>query len=405
MWRSIAILLVLVAGGCVLATWTVSDPDLVGILCPGEGETRDHEWITREAIRRNIRDFFLKYPPAPDFVVSENATLTELFHSYYGPTSSPTRFIKAVNSIAAANVKADSLQQYRYDPAIQGDGERLAEVQSKLTARYPKILTSILRDQAYSAARSLLGTSLHTLQKFYSHSTWVEQGHDGILKELGIPGYVLDGLAGEEEDVCVPCPNPEGCDGNVLEKAGLSTGYYVYPDDIGSDYLIPKPSTGGKCSHGGSLDTSRSEPAIGGINKDTSYPCFSPHHHLHLQAADLAVKATQYYLDRVLDAVGVDMYRRFYDLYEGSALSICIDTTGSMDDDIRAVQEQVAEIVANSHPELYILAPFNDPEVGPLLVTDNAQEFLDAVNALVPGGGGDEPELFWGGLQLALSVT
>lgn len=405
------VLLVLWTGKCqaFLATrLNTSDPDIANILCPNEaaGVTRDHEWITREAIRQNIRAFFLAYPPGgrPDFFLPEDATLTQLFHAYYGDISSPTRFIKAVNSIVDANIQADSSSQYRYDPAIQGDGEQLAQVQARLTTRYPQIMTAILSEEAYPAARSLLGTTLHSIQKFYSHSTWIEQGHESILEELGIPGNTLDGLAGEE-DVCTTCDDIKGCPGNVIEGAGLSSGYYTYPDDIASSYLISKPDTGGKCSHGGVLDTSRVLPAVGGINKDTAYPCFSPHYDLHLTAVNLALQATDYYLKQVLDVIGVDMYRRLFDLYQGSALSICIDTTGSMGDDIDAVQEQVAEIVANSNPELYILVPFNDPDVGPLLTTSNSSEFMDAVNALYASGGGDEPEMFWSGLQLALTGT
>ncbi|XP_071536581.1 von Willebrand factor A domain-containing protein 7-like [Panulirus ornatus] len=413
MMTSTVFLLALLARGAraFLATpLNMSDPDMANIFCPDEveGESRDHEWITREGIRQNILAFFRANPPGgkPDFVVPDDSTLTQLFHAYYGPSSSPTRFIKAVNSIAAANVQADSSPQLRYDPAIQGDGEQLGPVQARLVARHPQILTAIMRDESYTAARNLLGTSLHSIQKFYSHSTWVEQGHQDILEGLAIPGYDLGELASPTEDVCTPCATSQGsCVGNVVDGAGLSSGYYMYPDEIGSSYLVPKPTTGGKCSHGGVLDSSASEAAEGGINKDTISPCFSPHHHLHLQAADLAVQATVTYLSQVLDAVGNEKYRRLFDLYHGSALSICIDTTGSMGDDIEAVKTQVADIVANSNPELYVLVPYNDPVVGPLLTTDDAQEFLEAVEDLVPYGGGDGPEMFWGGLQLALTGT
>lgn len=72
-------------------------------------------------------------------------------------------------------------------------------------------------------------------------------------------------------------------------------------------------------------------------------------------------QATEHYLDVVLDAVGSDKYRRLFDLYQGSALSIVIDTTSSMSGEINAVTDQVAEIVANIPTELYILVPFNDP--------------------------------------------
>lgn len=97
----------------------------------------------------------------------------------------------------------------RYDPAIQADGESLKDLQAVLTARYPQILTSILQDESYSAARALLGTSYHSIQKFYSHSTWVEQGNVGILEGLGIPGSELGDLAGESDNVCTSCDSPQ----------------------------------------------------------------------------------------------------------------------------------------------------------------------------------------------------
>ncbi|KAK7027490.1 hypothetical protein SK128_004442 [Halocaridina rubra] len=77
--------------------------------------TRDHKWITREAIRRNIRQFFLDFPPPsqPNFNVPTTASLTELYHAYYGEAASPARFIRAVNTIAGANVKADSSPNLR----------------------------------------------------------------------------------------------------------------------------------------------------------------------------------------------------------------------------------------------------------------------------------------------------
>lgn len=97
----------------------------------------------------------------------------------------------------------------RYDPQIQGDGEDLQSLQDSMATRYPQILTSILQDEAYPAARTFLGLSLHSLQKFYSHSTWIEQGNTGILEDLGLPGFLYDDLADAAEDVCSACANPQ----------------------------------------------------------------------------------------------------------------------------------------------------------------------------------------------------
>ncbi|MPC24810.1 von Willebrand factor A domain-containing protein 7 [Portunus trituberculatus] len=405
------LLTVVVSATAFLATpLNTTDPDLASILCPEQTTevTRDHKWITREAIRRNIRRFFLDNPPPsqPGFTVPTDASLSQLYHAYYGASASPARFINAVNSIAASNVRADSARQLRYDPGIQADGEAFGDLQSKLSSRYPQLLTSILVNEAYSAARSLLGLSLHSIQKFYAHSTWIETGNTDILPELGLPGSSPLDVAAPDDDVCTPCPNSQGqCVGNVIDGVGLTTGFYQYTDEDAKGFLIPKPSSGGKCSHGGVLDETVDQPARGGINKDTASPCFSPHHHLHQQAAELAVQATDHYLEVVLEAVGNDKYRRLFDLYQGSALSILIDTTSSMSGEINAVRDQVAEIVASIPTELYILVPYNDPKVGPVTKTDNPDDFLDAVNSLRPHGGDDIPEMYWQGLQLALSNT
>ena len=76
---------------------------------------KDHEGITREAIRRNIREVFLTYPPSsnPDLSLPSDASLSQLFHLYYGANASPTRFLKAVNSITTANINSDSSYQLR----------------------------------------------------------------------------------------------------------------------------------------------------------------------------------------------------------------------------------------------------------------------------------------------------
>ncbi|XP_068232515.1 von Willebrand factor A domain-containing protein 7-like [Palaemon carinicauda] len=397
--------------GFLATPLNASDPDIVNILCPDQttGITRDHKWITREAVRRNIRQFFIDFPPPskPDFNIPTTASLTELFHAYYGDEVSAARFIRAVNSIAAANVKGDSASQFRYDPSVQADAEGFDGLHSTMSQRYPQIMTSIVIDESYPAARSLLGLTLHSLQKFYSHSTWIEQGNTGILEDLGLPGFTgFDHTAAPEEDVCTPCTDAQGpCSGNVISGAGLTSGYYTYVDSKAEGIIVDKPKTGGKCSHGGVLDDSASAPAEGGINKDTASPCFSPHYYLHEQAAELAVQATDYYLSVILDAVGVEKYRSLFDLYFGSALSITVDTTASMGKDIAAVKKQVAQIVDNTQANLFVLVPFNDPVVGPVTRTSDPKEFMDAVNTLEAHLGGDVPEMYWSALQLALSNT
>ena len=159
-----------------------------------------------------------------------------------------------------------------------------------------------------------------------------------------------------------------------------------------------------KCHHGGSLDVT-----MEGINKDTSSECFSPGHELHKAAAESAILATEYYINYIRTVIGDNHFQQLFSLSEGSALAIVIDTTASMGGEIDAVKQEVAEIVAGAiaagvSPSIYILVPFNDPKVGPLTKTTDPDVFLDAVNGLEASGGrsGDTPEMFWGGLLMAL---
>lgn len=80
------------------------------------------------------------------------------------------------------------------------------------------------------------------------------------------------------------CSDCEGlsCPGNMLDSTLLTSGYFGTHS--------PKPP--GKCSHGGHFDQSSSQPPRGGINKDSTSPSFSPHHMLHLQAAEVALLAS-----------------------------------------------------------------------------------------------------------------
>ncbi|KAK7079816.1 hypothetical protein SK128_002465 [Halocaridina rubra] len=75
-----------------------SDSDVIASFCPENmsGDNWDHKAITREAIRKEIRKFFMEVPPVANetLYIPEDATLSQIFRYYYGPTSSPARFIK-----------------------------------------------------------------------------------------------------------------------------------------------------------------------------------------------------------------------------------------------------------------------------------------------------------------------
>uniref|UniRef100_A0A673BN34 VWFA domain-containing protein n=1 Tax=Sphaeramia orbicularis TaxID=375764 RepID=A0A673BN34_9TELE len=97
---------------------------------------------------------------------------------------------------------------------------------------------------------------------------------------------------------------------------------------------------------------------------------------------------------------------------KGSSKALClvIDTTESMRDDIDAVKSVTSTIInsevgTEDEPSLYILVPFNDPDVGPLIRTKDPENFKKAIDLLSPSGGGDEAEMSLSGLELALTVA
>ena len=87
-----------------------------------------------------------------------------------------------------------------------------------------------------------------------------------------------------------------------------------------------------------------------------------------------------------------------------------IDTTGSMGGIIAQVRAQAIQIVdsridTDQEPLKYVLAPFNDPSVGPLTVTEDADTFKAAISALFADGGDDCPELSMTGALQALGAV
>ena len=56
-----------------------------------------HQAITREALRREVRRFFLDVTPAnASLTIPEDASLSQMFRIVYGSSASPARFIKVL---------------------------------------------------------------------------------------------------------------------------------------------------------------------------------------------------------------------------------------------------------------------------------------------------------------------
>uniref|UniRef100_A0A673BAN8 Uncharacterized protein n=2 Tax=Sphaeramia orbicularis TaxID=375764 RepID=A0A673BAN8_9TELE len=215
-------------------------------------------------------------------------------------------------------------------------------------------------------------------------------------------GTSIGNIADRARATCRSCDGDD-CTNNILEDVLrdkiLTSGYFKLWT------FFPRSKPAGKCSHGGFFDgTSRTEPK-GGINKDK---VDSSHGHLHFQAADVAIAATSELLEDVRRAAGDRVFLEMMGISTGKPLCFCIDTTGSMSDDIDAVKTVTSSIINSKagtaeEPSIYILVPFNDPDFGPLIRTTNPTEFKTKINALTATGGGDAPEMALSGLQLALT--
>uniref|UniRef100_A0A3Q3G0R5 von Willebrand factor A domain containing 7 n=1 Tax=Labrus bergylta TaxID=56723 RepID=A0A3Q3G0R5_9LABR len=263
-------------------------------------------------------------------------------------------FWRAVGEVVKSNAAMDFLSSTRADPVYHFDSERVDSAIVMLRQFWAKTLLSV-RAKQYQSARHSLGQLFHSLQDFYSHSNWVEMGKQLIYLHLLQP-----------EEPAIPV----------------------------------------KCSHGGILDSSRYMGAKGGINKDSTSPIFSPHHFLHVEAATLATEATLSVLRDLRDTVGHKTFLLF-SVKQVPALVFVMDTTGSMFEEITAARLRVHSIIqsrarSTEHPGTFLLVPFHDP-FGPVFETDNPDQFMTFMENLMALGGGDEPEMCFSAVQLALT--
>lgn len=328
--------------------------------------------------------------------------IEDLDLEFFGITDLTKPMKKAIEEISDANAEVD-------DDAPKSaphhfDGESLPEGQNRLVTLLQSVKTALNNDDV-AGARSSLGQALHTLQDFYSHSNWVEY-QPFVNPSLGRVGFPFTRLP-KTFGTCTTCSGglpplvcPD-CSENVTTTS-LTSGYYGGQD---SPFNI-KPS--GKCSHGGLTDSGADGFFGEGINKDSLDCEFSPHNFLHTLAAELAVGATRQFIRDIKDMVTPRQIKQL--LGVGPTLAIAIDTTGSMGGIISSVKQQAIQIVnsrlgTDEEPAKYVLAPFNDPGVGPTTVTRDADTFKNAISALVASGGGDCPELSQTGMLQALSAS
>jgi subtilisin-like proprotein convertase family protein len=329
---------------------------------------------------------------------------------------------KALEQIIAGNTGVDSVTGGTFvTSAAHFDGEDFAKSQKRLIDFKLKVKDLMMaQNPNVKDAREYLGQALHTLQDFYSHSNWVELQRGAYNSVLGVPGRPLtDPSIAAPCDDCVRNECPDCL--NHLHSPGLITGYYSLrvSDPITDSFIFEKfedrvkPSNL-KCSHGGKVkltigiarDGSAKGDKSAGINKDTKNCVISPHDTKHVAAAKAAALATQKYLEDLQRLIKVNKMKVL--LGGGPTLAMAIDTTGSMEDIILQVKQQAIQIVSSrigtdEEPSNYVLVPFNDPSVGPVITTEDPFEFMQAISGLSADGGDDCPELSMTGMLQALN--
>lgn len=394
----------------ILATWTLLIPILpmptaVAFLKNNEdannfsaGGSATHESITSETITAYDKKLF----------ALGNKPLKE-------------NMKKALEEIIQANMDVDSgFEVFR--SASHFDAENFQGAQKRLMDHKLKIKDLMLEKKPnIKDARKYLGQALHTLQDFYSHSNWVELNRGAYYDVLGVPGKPLTNPPANtptckdcERNACENCPG-------YLTATDLTTGYYALriTENIFGNTVLEKSQEREKpndlkCSHGGrirlALVTLRDSTGKGtrhaGINKDTKNCNISPHKDNHVTAGIDAKVATEKYLDDIKRLIKVKKMKLL--LGGGPTLAMTIDTTGSMEGVILQVKQQAIQIVSSrigtdEEPSNYVLVPFNDPSVGPVITTEDPFEFMQAISSLTADGGGDCPELSMTGMLQALN--
>lgn len=213
------------------------------------------------------------------------------------------------------------------------------------------------------SARAKLGSLMHTIHDFYSHSNWIEMGNtDRINTGLGSEEFesnytewrlnnnnnnnkTFDGdlcFTSRCEKKILKCNHLRGLT-NLIKHLSMNLPltcpvvYYVCKDNVRTDRLtsgyftgqrlengdeVRKPANVSMCSHGGAFDPSSQQPAEGGINKDTGYYFLSPRADLHQTAARLAVRHTEWFMDELRARVGDEKYEELLQLFHTETPSV-----------------------------------------------------------------------------------
>jgi hypothetical protein len=244
--------------------------------------------------------------------------------------------------------------------------------------QFKEVKNTIL-DQ-YNTLAERVGTALHTVQDFYSHSNFVEKDAAGERQKL----ITFDTVIPSPDISARYCPQ----DSSVIDPRvnGYTSGYEG------------KDAPTGKCIHGSETT---------GINKNT--PNKKNYNRAVRKASSASVEFIQNILKKLPSDLQKDLFRgciTIPTLANAETFGAAIDVTGSMGTAINEVKAWINKFILSGEVLFgkYVMVLFNDPEVDEAKIYYDAREFLTAVNAISVNGGGDCPEMMYTGIEKLAKV-
>ncbi|CAM2714590.1 unnamed protein product [Rotaria socialis] len=306
-----------------------------------------HTEIVQLGFIRSLAQYFLytqnESKIKPDDVRQEN-TLDELFRIVHLNWKSEQVKLNtfplklAIDTIQVQNALVDLETATKDLPTAHFDAESFVASNRRVMDLRKKVIEIVKSSKPdFDSALKKIGELLHTLQDFYSHSNWVEMGKTDVNARIGLEENI-----GRIAEPNQPTCSSNGCQKiksscNILESLFVKTCpliYYDCKDNILPEILtqgiltsgyyanqynekkepVLKPTNVAKCSHGSIIDTTAHQTPIGGINKDSTKPEYSPHYYFHLNAVKLAIEATQQFFNDLRKDIGNPIFERLFSI-------------------------------------------------------------------------------------------
>ncbi|KAE9990074.1 hypothetical protein EG327_001885 [Venturia inaequalis] len=345
----------------------------------------------------------------------QTAEAFEVLAALYWPQKVITRAMSEAR-VAIASANADVDRDWDHS-AFHCDGENFDGAQARLS-ELKKETISKLKDGKATDAQKALGSALHTLQDFYSHSNWIEMGNTEPHPDFGTGRKMVYAHASNatcavcgptvQKDragcpLCVPVTNstmkfaPPGQQINPMDTSTeMLTSGYAFGEDSPLNKTAGIPEF--KCHHGGHIDSPRGAgigfilgmvrgDSIPGINKDSLDCGFSPHAHLHMAAVNASIKATIRYVDDIKQQLNDTQLRMLFGT--GSTLAFAVDTTAVLKPITASIKSHTIKIVEQDlHvPEAkeanqYVVRAFNSGSNTVTTQTSDIEHFKSTINKL-----------------------